>query len=107
MNIAAYSSWRWDFSWCGKDQSGLEVILDPLDIEFFIGGKKLGEDIFRIYDSVKGGGSCRTWATLLSGWQPGDATDLEVRYTLHESVDDGTRVYPAGEYRQNIHINVN
>lgn len=107
VNIAAYSSWRWDFSWCGKDQSGLEVILDPLDIEFFIGGKKLGEDIFRIYDSVKGGGSCRTWATLLSGWQPGDATDLEVRYTLHESVDDGTRVYPAGEYRQNIHINVN
>jgi hypothetical protein len=107
VTIPAYSTWRWDFSWCGKDQAGLEKILAPLDIEFFIGGEKLGEDIFRMYDPAKGGGFCRTWATLLSGWQSGDAAALEIRYTLREAVDDGTRVYPAGEYRQVIHVNVN
>jgi hypothetical protein len=107
FNIPAYSEWRWDFSWCAKDPAGLGKILSPLDIGFYIGGEKVGEDIFRMYDSAKGRGFCRTWATLLSGWQPGDETDLEIRYTLREAVNDGTREYPAGEYRQIIHLKVN
>jgi hypothetical protein len=106
VTIPAYSEWRWDFAWCAKDQAGLEKILSPLDIGFYIGGEKLGEDAFRIYDGASGGGFCRTWATLLSGWQPGDRTDLEIRYTLRDAIDDGTRDYPAGEYRQIIHIKV-
>jgi hypothetical protein len=104
--IPAYSTWRWDFSWCAKSPEGLAAILDPLDIEFFIGGEQIGEDAFRMYDSAKGGGFCRTWATLLSGWQPGDNTNLEIHYTLREAADDGTREYPAGEYRQIINLKV-
>jgi hypothetical protein len=106
VNIPAYSDWRWDFSWCAKDQTGLGKILAPLDIGFYIGGEKIGEDIFRMYDSANSGGFCRTWATLLSGWQPGDETDLEIRYMLREAVNDGTREYPAGEYGQIIHVSV-
>jgi WD40 repeat protein len=106
VDIPAYSSWRWDFSWCAKSQVGLEAILGPLELEFRIGGEKIGEDIFRIYDSPKGGRFCRTWATMLSGWQPGDVTDLEIRYTLREAINDGTQGYPAGEYRQINHITV-
>jgi hypothetical protein len=106
VDIPTYSSWRWDFSWCAKSQVGLEAILGPLNLEFLIGGEKIGEDIFRMYDSPKGGGFCRTWATMLSGWQPGDVTNLEIRYTLHEAINDGARVFPAGEYRQIIHIEV-
>ncbi len=104
--IPAYSEWRWDFSWCAKSQAGLEAILEPVDIRFYIGGEQLGEDIFRIYDSSKGGRYCRTWATLLAGWQPGDSTDLVIRYTLNKEIDDGTQKYPVGEYRQIIHITV-
>jgi hypothetical protein len=106
VNIPAYSTWRWDFSWCAKSQDGLEAILGPLDLQFLIGGEKIGEDIFRMYDFPKGGGFCRTWATMLSGWQPGDVTDLEIRYTLREAINDGTQGYPAGEYRQINHITV-
>jgi WD40 repeat protein len=106
VTLPAYSEWRWDFSWCAKTQAGLEAILAPVDIRFDIGGELLGEDIFRIYDSAKGGGYCRNWATLFSGWQPGDETDLTIRYTLHEAVNDGTREYPPGEYRQIMHITV-
>jgi hypothetical protein len=106
VSLPAYSEWRWDFSWCAEGEAGLERILEQFDIAFSIGGEQIGEDIFRIYDSAKGGGYCRTWATLLSGWQPGDQTDLTIRYTLSESVDDGERVYPPGEYRQVMHVSV-
>jgi hypothetical protein len=104
--IPTYSTRRWDFSWYAKTREGLEEILAPFQIQFSISGERIGEDIFRIYDSAKSGGYCRIWATLLSGWRPGDATDLEIRYTLCEAVDDGTRTYPAGEYRQIIHVTV-
>jgi hypothetical protein len=106
INIPAFSDWRWDFSWCATTQSGLATILAPLNVEFYIGGEKIGEDIFRMYDHSGGGGYCRTWATLLSGWQPGDRTDLEIRYTLREAINDGTRVYPAGVYQQIIQVSV-
>jgi hypothetical protein len=106
VTFPANSEWRWDFSWCSKTQKGLVDILAPLDIDFLIGGESIGEDIFRIYDSAKGGGFCRTWATLLSGWQPGDATDLEIRYTLSDAVNDGTRTYPVGKYQQIVHVSI-
>jgi hypothetical protein len=99
-------SGRWGFSWCAKTQQKLTELLAPLEIEFLIGGERIGEDVFRIYDVPAGGGYCRNWATLLSGWRPGDAADLEILYTLGEAVNDGTRVYPAGEYRQIIHVTV-
>ena len=106
VTIPAYSERRWDFSWCTSSQAGLADILAPLDMEFYIGGEKIGEDAFRIYDGSQSGGFCRTWATLLSGWQPGDKTDLEIRYSLSKATNDGNIIYPAGEYRQIIHITV-
>ncbi|MFN2298739.1 MAG: hypothetical protein ACK2UB_07815, partial [Anaerolineales bacterium] len=106
VTLPAYSEWRWDFSWCAKTESGLADILEPFEIAFSIGGEEIGEDIFRIYDTAKGGSYCRTWATLLSGWQPGDETYLEIHYTLSEAINDGTREYPAGEYSQVIHVMV-
>ena len=106
VTIPAYSEWRWDFSWCASSQAGLADILAPLDVEFYIGGERIGEDAFRIYDGSQGDGFCRTWAALLSGWQPGDKTDLEIRDTLSQAVDDGKTIYPAGEYRQIIHLTV-
>jgi hypothetical protein len=106
FTIPAYSEWRWDFSWCADTQAGLEAILAPVDLRFYIGGELLGEDIFRIYETAKAGAYCRKWATLLSGWQPGDETDLTIRYTLREAVNDGTSEYPPGEYRQIMHVTV-
>jgi hypothetical protein len=105
-DIPAHAERRWNFSWCATTAEGLAQALSPLDIEFLIGGQKVGEDAFRIYDRAEGGWQCRTWAILTAGWQPGDQTDLEIRYTLRQSVSDGKTAYPAGEYRQIIHVAV-
>jgi hypothetical protein len=106
VEIPAISSWRWEFSWCALSESGLQDILDPMDLHFAVDGTDIGTGIFRIYDHSSGGWYCRTWAAMLSGWQAGDQADLEIQYSLSEAVNDGKADFPAGEYRQILHVTV-
>jgi hypothetical protein len=106
VSIPAHTEWRWNFSWCATTEDGLAQALSPLEVEFLIGGEKVGEDAFRMYNHAEGSWQCRTWAMLMAGWQAGDTTDLEIHYTLKEPVNDGKTAYPAGEYRQIIHLSV-
>lgn len=106
VSIPTQTQWRWDFSWCTSKPDGLFDALEPLKMEFFIGGEQVGDDLFRVYDHTTNGKSCRSWGTILSGWQSGDRTYLEIRYTLDKPVHDGMTEYPAGEYRQIIHVTV-
>ncbi len=63
--------------------------------------------MIRMSDQTVEGRFSRAWAIMLSGWRSGDKAELEIHYTLHSAVTDGNMVYPAGDYRQIISVEVN
>ena len=104
VTIPAYSSWRWSFSLGTTDTGLFEQILRPEDVEFRINGEWIDTNMFRMSNKTAESRFSRAWATMLSGWQPGDKAELEIKYTLREAVRDGNVTHPAGEYRQVIEV---
>lgn len=109
--INTNDQWRWGFSWCVKDMEreweAFAMFNDSL--KFFVDKIEILPDnpqFALYYEETSEGWLCHRWAAILSDWSANNAVKLEVRYTFEEDVFDGVETYPAGEYRQIIHVNV-
>jgi hypothetical protein len=94
---------RWAFLWCGENAADLERLLKPFSIRFFIDDTEVPADAVIAYPLSD---RCRAWATLLEGWQPGTRVQLDIRYTLTDTVSDPPDPDDIGEYIQRVYINV-
>jgi hypothetical protein len=107
VTVRSNDRWRWGFSWCAIDDTTLEQILSPLSIQFLIDGDEISSSKFlSYYDTNSSGWACLRWVTILTGWRPDETVELEVRYNLSDSINDGKETYAKGEYRHIIIVNV-
>lgn len=108
VSIPIESEWRWNFSWCADNSALLEEILKPLTIKFLIDGVEIAYPPVQGYDQIpQKGQACRRWGLLLSEWPEKEPIELEIQYTLTESIYDGNESFPPGTYRQIIIVNTN
>lgn len=88
----------WSFYWCASDEEILADNLSRMTVGFEIDRVALPPEQILEYEESSQGWSCHHWATLLSDWQPGAETRLDIRYVFSQDVNDGSRDYPAGDY---------
>lgn len=115
VNIGTENKWKWTFLWCAEDESTLRETLRPLSVSLLINDTYICESqcgsyshphIAFDYTSLSNGWPCKRWATILKDWPSGKTLDLEIRYHLEETIYDGVRSYPPGEYHQIIRVDV-
>ncbi|MBP8973414.1 MAG: serine/threonine protein kinase [Anaerolineae bacterium] len=93
---------NWTFLWCGNSPDNLRKILQPLTVRFFIDDVELDSSDILQYERD----NCHVWVTFLDGWRSGQSVTLDIRYTLRDSIHDGTSLYGAGDYIQRLFVTV-
>jgi len=98
---------RWGFNWCATSARLLKDILQPLSIRFLIDSTPISsQNMMEYEDTASNGWICHRWLTLLSEWSEGAMIQLEIAYSLSDSIYDGSESYPPGSYRQILYVTV-
>lgn len=98
---------RWRFAWCTVDQNTLDQNLKNLTVEFWADGVKVDQNLLSETTMVSDNSwPCKRWSSILSNWTSGSKHTLEFRYTLKNTVSDGSSTYQAGDYQQIVNIEV-
>lgn len=98
---------RWPFEWCAVDESRLGAILRPFNVEFLVDGESVPQSNIRTdRKALRSRWVCDTWSILLLDWPRSRTIELDIHYTLSESIYDGQNSYPAGDYHQVIYATV-
>jgi hypothetical protein len=98
VTIQSSTRYRWGALWCGTDDQILQDILKPLTMNLIINEQVIDRSKILEFSEQVNGLKCHRWATLISGWQSGTTTKLELNYSLSEQIYDGEIFIPAGEY---------
>ncbi len=91
--------------WCALDWETLYGNLDYLTPLLEINGQEIGRAHRTTVYFENGDSRCAVVAALITAWSPGDYTARTV-ITAAESINDGERDYPAGEYSDEYTITV-
>jgi hypothetical protein len=92
--------------WCAVDRDVLEQNLGQIRMSLLVNGRNIDDTHLRKTEEThpNTGWACHRWGTLLKDFPTEEPTILEIEYELHEDVNDGGQVYPAGVYRQVITV---
>jgi hypothetical protein len=96
----------WSFYWCASNDEILAENLGQMAVLFEIDGVALAPQQILEYEESSQGWHCHHWATLLSDWQAAAESELRIRYTFSQAVNDGRGDYPAGEYAYTLKVTV-
>jgi hypothetical protein len=105
-DITSERTFLWPLYWCAADNNRLAENLADISVYFRVDGVDVPMKMIFTYQRSPGGWACQYWATLLSGWPPGQAVDLTIEYVLSRELDDGYAKYPAGKYVYHLTANV-
>jgi len=98
VDVDPEATFIWPFYWCATEEGILADNLQSLTVAFEIDGVPVPSDHVLEYDAATQYWSCHYWATMLSGWQGRAEPSLTIRYVFSQGVNDGQRIYLAGEY---------
>jgi hypothetical protein len=97
--VSSDQKYRWGAIWCGKNREILNEILEPLSLNLLVNDEVLDESKILEFKDIRSGWHCNRWTTIISEWEPGTITKLELRYALSETIYDGVSYTQKGEYR--------
>jgi hypothetical protein len=106
-NVGQEYLWTWH--WCTTTKETLQSNRLYMTVRFYINGEILPSDdkgpIFVYdYDLVPTNTPCAYWSTVIGGWRSNENYKLKITYTFTENVDDGSNVYPRGEYSHVLEV---
>ena len=85
----------WVFGWCAASADLVEQNLQGMTVEFSVNGTPVDLGQFHVVDGQSGDLPCRYYLAVVYDW-PSGPTQLEVRVTFNELVNDGLSEYPSG-----------
>jgi hypothetical protein len=99
----------WTWHWCTTTKEILQNNRLSMTVHFYVNGNVLPSDdkgpVFVYdYDLVPTNTPCAYWSTVIKGVQENQDYELIITYTFSENVNDGSYIYPRGEYKQVLNL---
>jgi len=88
------------FTWCADTELRLQEILEPLSVDFSVGGNPISDMSVLVTNT----GTCRIWDTIIQDWYDDVPLPVEIRYQIETPIFDGYTTYEDGIYVHTINI---
>jgi len=85
----------WGWGWCATTAEILAQNFEHIRLEMFVNGQPIDLKYFAEVEQTPSGFACQSYYTVVYRWPSGE-TQLEVRVTFTEPINDGQGDYPAG-----------
>ncbi len=85
----------WGWGWCTTSPEVLAQNYEHIKLELFVNGQPIDLKYFAVVEQQPSGLACKSYSTVVYGWPSGE-TQLEVRATFTEMINDGQADYPEG-----------
>ena len=99
--------YRFGFIWCEDTTTNLDRSLSSISgPEFYIDGEKIDDRYILIGSITRSNLPCVHHSTMLTDWKIGSRIELEMRYTITDTIEQPGTDFKPGEYRHVVYVSV-